>query len=98
MHSVWDVPTSTASIGGGSAGECSHAQRGSQNEPAGRILFKCLRLKDGNKKQKQNRNHETTKDCDKASRGNGLPSAGQSLETPRKREAQRRIREVTAGH
>lgn len=25
-------------------------------------------------------------------------SAGQSLETPRKREAQRRIKEVTAGH
>lgn len=48
----------------------------------------------------KNRNHEATKDCDKASRGNGLPSArlGWSVSGNIKREAQRRIRAVTAGH
>lgn len=61
---------------GGGAGECPHTRRGLQNRgPAGRMLFRCLRLKDGNKKQNQNRNRDVTEDCDKASRGDGVPSA-----------------------
>lgn len=63
-------------LGGGGAGECPHTQRGLQNQgPAGRMLFSCLRLKDGNKKQNQNRNHEATENCDRAGRGDGVPSA-----------------------
>lgn len=48
--------------------------------------------------ENKNRNHEATKACDKASRGNGLPSArlGWSVSGNIKREAQRR--EVTARH